>query len=515
MLTGADVGDRPFRRSRPSTRASSVGRLAVDKVRYVGDPVAPVVAESRTAAVDAAELVDVDYDPLPAVIDMEAALEPGAPAVRGAREQHRRVAQGRRPVRPWGDAAHVVRVRMANQRVATAPMEGHTIVVQPDDDGLTVLLTTQQPHGARDQLATFTGLPPERVRVVTPHVGGAFWRQGRERSPEHGAMVAAARRLGRPVAWTETRSETMLSMHSRGQVQYAEMGLTAPADPPACGCAWSVTDAYGGFGGSFVLGGTSTDVPGCLRGPAIRYAAIAALTNTTPMVLPAALAAEAAALVERLIDVAADELGLAPEEIRRRNLWSRRTPFVPHPHGCAVRRRRLRPPLRERRCGSPTSTACAEQHRRRGGRAAAAGHRAVDVRGDHRLRRHWSSARSRSTRTARRPSWPWHLAHGQGHATAFAMIVSDRLGIPMDQILRPVRHRPGPQRGGTGGSGRSSSAAARWAVPPTRSSSGHARSRPSCSRRRRPTSPRSSTGGLGGVRRATVTWAEVPGEPAG
>ena len=149
--------------------------LALDKVRFVGDPVALVVAETRAQAVDAAELVDVDYDPLPVVVDMEEALRPGAPLQFEALGSN--VARGVRDADdtdPFVGADHVVRLRMENQRIATTPIEGHALLVQPTDDGLTAWVATQHPHLARDLIAEHTGLEKEEVRVVAPHVGGAF-----------------------------------------------------------------------------------------------------------------------------------------------------------------------------------------------------------------------------------------------------------------------------------------------------------------------------------------------------
>ena len=455
VLTGADVADRAFPPFAVVDERIERYPLARDKVRYVGDPVALVVAGSRAAAVDAAELVDVDYHPLPAVTDMEAALEPGAPLQ--FEERGSNIAGSRKDdeqSEPWTGAAHVVRVRMENQRVATAPMEGHTIVVRPGEDVLTVHVATQQPHGARDQIARFTGLPPERVRVVAPHVGGAFGGKAGV-TAEHGAVVAAARMLGRPVKWTETRSETMLSMHSRGQVQYAEMGLDAAGH--ILGLRLRLvgdSGAYAGFGGSFVLGGTYLMSQGVYEIPEIRYAAIAALTNTTPMgAFRGAGRPEAAALVERLIDVAADEVGLEPEEIRRRNL----VPTDAFPYRTRTGARYdvgdFDLPLREALRIADVDALRAEQRRRRdagetrllgiglstyveitgfGGTELGA----VEVHED-----------GSATVTAGTSS------HGQGHATAFAMIVSDRLGIPMDRISfvqsDTARVRTG---GGTGGS---------------------------------------------------------------
>jgi len=296
--------------------------LATDKVRFVGDPVAMVVAETRAQAVDAAELVDVDYAELPVVADMEAALAEDAPLQFEAVGSN--IALSRADANdadPFAGADHVVRLRLENQRIATAPMEGHAILVQPTGDGLTVWVATQQPHLSRDMIAGYTGLAKEDVRVIAPHVGGAFGGKAGIIA-DHAAVVAAARHLDRPVKWTETRSEAMLSMHGRGQVQYAELGLTA--EGRIVGLRVRVIGdcgAYAGFGGVLAVGPTYMMIQGPYEIPEVRYDAIAALTNTAPVgAFRGAGRPEAAALLERLIDLAADELGLAPEEIRRRNL---------------------------------------------------------------------------------------------------------------------------------------------------------------------------------------------------
>src|SRR4051812_18108370 len=189
------------------------GSLADGVVRYVGDPVALVVAETRAQAVDAAELVDVDYDLLDVVVDMEDALAPGAPQQFPAVGSN--VAQSVRAIHPpdagdvLADAEVVVRARIENQRLATAPLEGNAILVDPrpgaDDPEimLTAYVATQHPHLSRNLLAKYTGLDKEQFRVVTPHVGGAFGGKAGI-GFHHGAIVAAARSLGRPVAWTET-----------------------------------------------------------------------------------------------------------------------------------------------------------------------------------------------------------------------------------------------------------------------------------------------------------------------
>ena len=227
VLTADDLDLKPGFPFFPTNKLCARPPLATGKVRFVGEAVAVVVAETKAQAVDAAELVDVDYDPLGVVVDMEAAVEPGAPLqfddVPG------NIAGGQRS--PDGDAlegaAHVVRVRIENQRLAVAPMEGNAVLVTPggpdQDYDLTVHMATQMPHVARSSLARSFGLDEQRIRVVAPHVGGAFG--GKAGVPaEHVVLVATARRLGRPVSWAETRSEAMLSMHGRGQVQFVELG---------------------------------------------------------------------------------------------------------------------------------------------------------------------------------------------------------------------------------------------------------------------------------------------------
>ncbi len=213
--------------------------LTGDAARYVGDPVALVVAETRAQAVDAAELVDVDYDELPVVADMEAALADDAPlqfpdlgsnvaaAVRDPddsdplrRRRRRGPAADREPARSPSPRSRAT--RSWSSRRAT---------------GVVLHLATQHPHMARDLIAKYTGLDKSDVRVVAPHVGGAFGGKAGI-GYGHAAIVAAARRLGRPVAWSETRSEAMLSMHGPrpGAVRRARAdAATAPSSACAPG----------------------------------------------------------------------------------------------------------------------------------------------------------------------------------------------------------------------------------------------------------------------------------------
>ncbi|HSS68766.1 MAG TPA: molybdopterin cofactor-binding domain-containing protein, partial [Nocardioidaceae bacterium] len=259
--------------------------LAIDRVRFVGDMVAVVVAESRAQAVDAVELVDVDYEPLMPEVDMEAALRPdaslqfvalGTNVVAGERD-----AEGDDVL---ADAEVVVRARIENQRMSVAPIEPNVVLVQvsdPDDRyDLVVHMSTQMPHGAQRTFARVLGIDRDRVRVITPHVGGAFGGKAGV-PPEHMLTAAVARRLGRPARWTETRSEAQLSMHGRGQVQYVELGLARDGRITGLRCR-VVGDAggYGGFGGAMAGGSTRHMAQGVYRVPRFAYESLAATTTT-------------------------------------------------------------------------------------------------------------------------------------------------------------------------------------------------------------------------------------------
>ena len=435
--------------------------LADGVVRFVGDPVALVVAETRAQAVDAAELVDVDYDELPVVVDMEAALASDAPLQ--FPELGTNVAQSVHAIHPddAGDvlagADVVVRARIENHRIATAPIEGNAILADPRPAGdveLTAYVATQQPHLARDLLVKFTGLEKSQVRVVAPHVGGAFGGKAGI-SYFHGAVVAAARALGRPVAWSETRSEAMLSMQGRGQVQFAELGLSR--DGRIVGLrARNIGDcgAYAGFGGSLVIGPTHIMAQGPYEIPRIDYAAVAVMTNTAPMgAFRGAGRPEATAMLERLLDLAALELGLTPEEVRRRNLIGPEAFPYETRTGLRYDSGDYELALAEALRVAGVDDLRAEQRRRReAGEAKQLGigvSTYVEITG-------FGGTELGSVRVEPDGSvvvMSGTSAHGQGHATSFAMIVADRLGVPMESISYVQSDTSVvPSGGGTGGS---------------------------------------------------------------
>jgi carbon-monoxide dehydrogenase large subunit len=432
--------------------------LATDRVRFVGEAVAVVVGETKAAAVDAVELVEVDYDPLPAVVGAEAALDPGAEPQ--FPQLGSNLAAG---VRAGGDplagAEVVVRARMVNQRLAVMPLEGNAIAVQPDPgDGhdLTIRVSTQMPHGFRAQAARLFGLDVERVRVIAPHVGGGFGGKAGMLA-EHTAAVGVARALNRPVSWVETRSENLVSMpHGRTQVGYYELGLTRAGRITGMR-ARVVADAgaYAGFGGGLALGPTYVMSQGVYAIPKLGFDAAVALTNTTPVgAFRGAGRPEATAYLERMMDLAADELGLDPVEIRRRNFLDPADFPLSTLPGARYDVGDYDLPLREALRLAGYDELRAQQAARReagdpvqlgiglavyveitaGGGGSEFGSVAVHADG--------SATISAGT-----------SAHGQGHGTAFAMLASDRLGIPIERI-RFVQSdtAAAPRGGGTGGS---------------------------------------------------------------
>jgi carbon-monoxide dehydrogenase large subunit len=429
--------------------------LAVDKVRFVGDPVALVVAGTRAQAMDAAELVDVDYDDLPAVSDVESALADGAPLQFeeiGSNIATQRAAKDTADVLDGAD--HVTRVRMVNQRIATAPIEGNAILARPTGDGMEIWVSTQHPHMARDLLAKALGLDPAQVRVVAPHVGGAFGGKAGS-GPDHAAIALAAQKLGSPVKWTETRSEAMLSMQGRGQVQYAELGLTS--DGTITGLRMRVLGecgAYAGFGGALAVGPTYMMAQGPYVIPRLRFDAMGVMTNTAPVgAFRGAGRPEASAALDRILDIAASELGIAPEEIRRRNL----IPADQFPYqtqtGVTYDNGDYLVPLEEALRIADVDDARKEQQRRiDAGESKLLGIGVatyVEITGFGGSE--FGSVQVHEDGSATVMSGT--SAHGQGHATSFSMIVADRLGIPLDQITyRQSDTAMVRTGGGTGGS---------------------------------------------------------------
>jgi len=434
--------------------------LATDRVRFVGEAVAMVVAESEAAAADAIELVDVDYEELPAAVDMEDALAEGAELQ--FPELGSNLATGARsPEDPdaLGDAEVVVRARMVNQRIAVLPMEGNAIAVDPAGDAehdLLVWVSTQMPHGFKAQLIAVLGLGDERVRVIAPDVGGAFGGKAGMLA-EHTAVIGAARVLGRPLMWVETRSENLVSMpHGRAQIAYYELGLTKAGVITGLR-ARVVADAgaYAGLNGALVTNQTYLMAQGPYKIPKISFDAAAALTNTTAVgAFRGAGRPEATAHLERIMDVAAAELDIDPVQLRRRNLLDPADFPLTTVVGAVYDVGDYDVALREALRLADYDGLRAEQQRRRATgdprqlgigvsvyveiTAGGGGSEFASV------RVHQDGSATISAGTS---------AHGQGHATAFGMLAADTLNIPMDKITYVQSDTAVVPRGhGTGGS---------------------------------------------------------------
>jgi aerobic carbon-monoxide dehydrogenase large subunit len=304
--------------------------LARDRVRFVGDLVAVVLAGSHAQAIDAAELVAVDIDPLPTVVDPVAAASQGAPLLFPDGEAENggsNIVGGRHkdPDPAFFDAADVVvRARLHHQRVAPVPMEANGCVAVADGEGddttITLWASTQSVFDVRAGVASALGLDPERVRVRAPWIGGGFGAKGGV-YPEQMIVAVLALRTGHVVRWDETRSENLVAMtHGRAQVHDIEVGTTREGRITALRVrGWADSGAYP-VRSLLIPLTTRLMASGAYAIPAIDYQAVTVLTNTTPTgPYRGAGRPEATALSERAIDLVAYELGHDPVEVRRRN----------------------------------------------------------------------------------------------------------------------------------------------------------------------------------------------------
>ncbi|MSV89971.1 MAG: molybdopterin-dependent oxidoreductase, partial [Actinobacteria bacterium] len=300
--------------------------LARDVVRFIGEPIAAVVATTRAAAVDAAELVAVDYEPLPTVVDVEAAMRADAPVLFAGTGTNVVVSAGSWDDDPefFADCEVVVRERIVNSRVAAAPLETRGAISRWRDGRLEHSTPTQRPHGVRDTLAGYLGLAPQAVRLRTPDVGGGFGvKIGVAR--EEVVVAQLARLTGRCLRWYETRSESLQAMgHGRAQVQYAELGGTR--DGHFVAYRLRVVQEAGAYPdvGAILPIYTGLMAPGVYGIERVAFASRSVLSNTAPTVaFRGAGRPEATAALERMVDVYATAIGMDPAALRRRNVIGR------------------------------------------------------------------------------------------------------------------------------------------------------------------------------------------------
>jgi carbon-monoxide dehydrogenase large subunit len=411
--------------------------LAVGRVRYVGEPVAMVLTDERSQGEDAAELVSIDYDPLPAVIGVPAALsgetllfpEAGTnvPAARG----------GPPSADLFAGCEVVVEREIANQRVAPVPLEGRATAAAWRGGRLTVWTSTQNAQLARFVLAGALGLAPDAIRVIAPDVGGGFGAKiGIDRD---GVAVAwAARRTGRQLRWTETRSENLCGMtHGRAQRQTITIG--GGRDGRIQAYRLSIVQDAGAYPrmGGFLPMLTGLMCPGVYDIPKVETSYQVVVTNTTPVAAyRGAGRPEATAAIERAVDLFAAEIGMDPAEVRRRNLIS--PDMFPHatPTGARYDTGRYEQALDTVLAAAGYQELRDEQdRRRRSGEVIQLGiglSTYVEI----------TAADAAAGETARlvvdadggATVYTGSSAHGQGHHTAWAMLVQDELGIPMERV---------------------------------------------------------------------------------
>jgi aerobic carbon-monoxide dehydrogenase large subunit len=312
--------------SRPHKKATTRAMLAVGEVNFAGEAVAAVFAETYYQAEDAAELVEVDYEPLEAVVDVEASIKPGSPKVHAEFPDN----IGFHYVHRFGDikaafqkADRVVKVKLINQRIAPVSLEPRGVAASYDEgnDVLTVWLSTQDPHTMRDSLAELLRVHPANVRLIAPDVGGGF---GGKSAPYQEDVVVcyAARHFRRPIKWEESRREHMLTMtHGRGQNQWAEVAVRK--DGKILGYKIKVISDGGAYSD-----GSTTGLPeltakmgtGVYDIPAYEADIYSVFTNKVPHgAYRGAGRPEAAYLIERTMNVLAAQLKLDPIKVRRVN----------------------------------------------------------------------------------------------------------------------------------------------------------------------------------------------------
>ncbi|MDQ4061916.1 MAG: xanthine dehydrogenase family protein molybdopterin-binding subunit, partial [Pseudomonadota bacterium] len=427
--------------------------LAKDKVRYVGDHVAVVIAETLQQARDAAELIEVDYEVLEPVVDPAKAQAPGQPAV------HEGVS--RNTVFEWelGDrqaveqafarAAHVTRLDLVNNRLVPNPMEPRAAIgeYEPGEDAFTLYVTSQNPHVARLVLSAFVGIAPEhKLRVIAPDVGGGFGSKIFIYAEEV-ICLWAARRLKRPVKWTADRTEAFLAdAHGRDHVTHAELAFDDRGK--ILGLRVRTVANMGAYLSTFASSVPTYLYATLLSGqyaiPAIYCEVDAVYTNTAPVdAYRGAGRPEATFVIERLMEVASREMKLDPAQLRKRNFikkFPHQTPVIMTydigDYEASLERalelidyknfpRRKRESSRNGKMRGIGFSAYIEACGIAPSQAVGSLGAGVGL---------WESAEVRVNPTGDVEVLTGSHSHGQGHETTFAQLVSDRLGVPIEQV---------------------------------------------------------------------------------
>ena len=456
VYTAKDIDLAPAGPANPMmNKAMTYPFLAIDTVRFVGDLIAIVVSEDKESGVDAAELVIVDYDPLPVVVDVDEAFKGDTLLFPEAGTNVSLTFAAASNDDIFADCEVVVDLVIENQRVAPTPMEVRACASVWDGERLTQWACSQGAHGARDGLAAVFGLEKEQVRVITPDVGGGFGAKNGV-YPDEILVGWVARKLNRPARWVETRTENMLAMgHGRGQRQRTRMGGTKDGRITAYRLdLLQDNGAYARMGGVLpfmtrLMAGGVYDIAN------VQFESNSVLTNTTPTVAyRGAGRPEATAAIERTIDEFARVVGIDPAEVRRKNyLQPSAFPLVT-PMGAKYDSGEYAKALDKALDAAGYSELRAEQARRRAtndpvqlGIGLASYVETTNPMGSGDYGQvEITSDGGAIIRTG-------SSSHGQGHHTAWAMLVSEATGIPMDKMEFHFGDTDDVARGGgTGGS---------------------------------------------------------------
>jgi len=459
VYTGRDVADKlvplPCAWLIPNANLKCPNRpaLAADVVNYVGEAVAVVVAGDRYLARDAAELVEVAYDPQPAVVDQEKATKPGAPQL--YHDIANNISFTWKAAAGDVDAAFksagvVIRQRFLNPRLIPNAMEARAATAQwnPATGDLTVWVTSQNPHIHRFVLSIVLKMPEHKIRVIAPEVGGGFGSKIPV-YPEDAIVPFLARELGRPVKWAEDRRENYVATtHGRDHITDFEVAATADGTILAIrGTTYANLGAYNSLaapGVPTILHGLI--LPGCYTLAAMDYTVHGVFTNTTPVdAYRGAGRPEATYLIERMVDLVAHKTGLDPAEVRRRNFVPKdKFPYT-NAAGLSYDSGNYQGTLdRALAMINYKAFRTEQQATRKQGRYLGIGLStyveicglgpspvagAVGFQGGL-----YGSVTIRIAPTGKVTVFSGESPHGQGEKTTFAQIVADQLGVPMDDI---------------------------------------------------------------------------------
>ncbi len=422
---------------------ASRGLLAIGKVRYVGEPVVVVVAETPAQGEDAAALVDIDYDPLPVHVGVEASMVSSdlIYETAGSNVVFASTALGMPGITDdsfFEDCEVVVEQRIVNNRVAPCPLEVRSSAAAWVDGRLIEWTSNQNAQGTKDEIVKANGLEPADVLIITPDVGGGFGAKIGS-YPEDKMLGAIAKAIGRPVRWLETRGESMLALgHGRAQVQFARLG--GDRDGTVKKYSLKILQDSGAaveIGTVLAAFMTKPMASGVYAIPAIECEAYSIATNTTPVVAyRGAGRPEATAAIERIIDIFSVEIGMDPVDVRRKNL----IPAFTEPHqtaaghiyDCGDYAKSLDIAIK----ASDYAGLRAEQAKRRAsGDVKQIGIGVsvyVEITGG--VDPKQEDAKIEVLPDGRAIVYTGTSPHGQGHQTAWAMLAHEQTGIPMDKI---------------------------------------------------------------------------------